>query len=87
MVRKFFNDLNFTLNYLIFLYKIVLRTGKRSGLIRARLIGAASVKGQVITFLDAHCEVINKITFNLKFINFDHMLMLVYGRLAGTASC
>jgi polypeptide N-acetylgalactosaminyltransferase len=35
----------------------VLRTGKRSGLIRARLLGAASVKGQVITFLDAHCEV------------------------------
>jgi len=34
----------------------VLRTGKRSGLIRARLIGAAQTKGQVITFLDAHCE-------------------------------
>lgn len=34
----------------------VLRTGKRSGLIRARLLGAQAVKGQVITFLDAHCE-------------------------------
>ena len=34
----------------------VLRTGSRSGLIRARLIGAATVKGQVITFLDAHVE-------------------------------
>ncbi|CAG2170736.1 unnamed protein product, partial [Oppiella nova] len=34
----------------------VLRTGKRSGLIRARLIGAKEAKGQVITFLDAHCE-------------------------------
>ncbi|XP_003745907.1 polypeptide N-acetylgalactosaminyltransferase 1 [Galendromus occidentalis] len=34
----------------------VLRTGKRSGLIRARLIGAETVTGQVITFLDAHCE-------------------------------
>lgn len=34
----------------------VLRTGKRSGLIRARLLGAETVKGQVITFLDAHCE-------------------------------
>jgi len=34
----------------------VMRTGKRSGLIRARLIGAKEVKGQVITFLDAHCE-------------------------------
>ncbi|XP_025834127.1 polypeptide N-acetylgalactosaminyltransferase 5 [Agrilus planipennis] len=35
---------------------IVLRTGKRSGLIRARLLGAKHVKGEVITFLDAHCE-------------------------------
>uniref|UniRef100_T1KGN1 Polypeptide N-acetylgalactosaminyltransferase n=1 Tax=Tetranychus urticae TaxID=32264 RepID=T1KGN1_TETUR len=34
----------------------VLRTGNRSGLIRARLLGASHVKGQVITFLDAHCE-------------------------------
>lgn len=34
----------------------ILRTGKRSGLIRARLIGAAQARGQVITFLDAHCE-------------------------------
>ncbi|XP_065560068.1 polypeptide N-acetylgalactosaminyltransferase 5-like isoform X1 [Artemia franciscana] len=34
----------------------VLRTGKRSGLIRARLLGAKHVKGSVITFLDAHCE-------------------------------
>lgn len=42
---------------IFFLLFTVLRTGKRSGLIRARLLGAASVKGQVITFLDAHCEV------------------------------
>ncbi|XP_055376433.1 polypeptide N-acetylgalactosaminyltransferase 5 isoform X2 [Condylostylus longicornis] len=34
----------------------VLRTGKRSGLIRARLLGAKHVSGEVITFLDAHCE-------------------------------
>lgn len=34
----------------------VLRTKKRSGLIRARLLGAKHVTGQVITFLDAHCE-------------------------------
>lgn len=34
----------------------VLRTGKRSGLIRARLIGADQVHGEVIIFLDAHCE-------------------------------
>lgn len=29
---------------------------QRSGLIRARLRGAAATRGQVITFLDAHCE-------------------------------
>ncbi|XP_063586078.1 polypeptide N-acetylgalactosaminyltransferase 5-like isoform X1 [Penaeus indicus] len=34
----------------------VLRTVERSGLIRARLLGASQVKGQVITFLDAHVE-------------------------------
>ncbi|XP_011495007.1 PREDICTED: polypeptide N-acetylgalactosaminyltransferase 5 isoform X2 [Ceratosolen solmsi marchali] len=34
----------------------VYRTEKRSGLIRARLLGAKHVKGKVITFLDAHCE-------------------------------
>ena len=34
----------------------VFRTGTRSGLIRARLLGAKHVKGSVITFLDAHCE-------------------------------
>ncbi|KAL9922835.1 polypeptide N-acetylgalactosaminyltransferase 5 isoform X1 [Glossina fuscipes] len=34
----------------------VLRTYKRSGLIRARLLGAKHVTGDVITFLDAHCE-------------------------------
>ena len=34
----------------------VIRMEQRSGLIRARLKGAAVSKGQVITFLDAHCE-------------------------------
>jgi polypeptide N-acetylgalactosaminyltransferase len=34
----------------------IYRTEKRSGLIRARLLGAKYVKGKVITFLDAHCE-------------------------------
>ncbi|KAI5642083.1 glycosyl transferase family 2 domain-containing protein [Phthorimaea operculella] len=32
------------------------RTENRSGLIRARLLGAKHVTGDVITFLDAHCE-------------------------------
>lgn len=34
----------------------VLRTGKREGLARARLLGAKEAKGQILTFLDAHCE-------------------------------
>jgi len=34
----------------------VFRTETRSGLIRARLLGAKHVTGDVITFLDAHCE-------------------------------
>uniref|UniRef100_A0A673CWB8 Polypeptide N-acetylgalactosaminyltransferase n=1 Tax=Sphaeramia orbicularis TaxID=375764 RepID=A0A673CWB8_9TELE len=34
----------------------ILRMEQRSGLIRARLRGAAATKGRVITFLDAHCE-------------------------------
>ena len=34
----------------------VMRTGVRSGLIRARLLGSKAAVGQVITFLDAHCE-------------------------------
>ncbi|XP_077293729.1 polypeptide N-acetylgalactosaminyltransferase 5 isoform X1 [Arctopsyche grandis] len=34
----------------------VYRTEQRSGLIRARLLGAKHVTGDVITFLDAHCE-------------------------------
>lgn len=34
----------------------IMRLGLRSGLIKARLLGAAHSKGQVLTFLDAHCE-------------------------------
>ncbi|XP_048809310.1 polypeptide N-acetylgalactosaminyltransferase 13 isoform X1 [Lagopus muta] len=34
----------------------ILRMEQRSGLIRARLRGAAAARGQVVTFLDAHCE-------------------------------
>lgn len=34
----------------------VLRQVPRSGLITARLLGAANATGQTMTFLDAHCE-------------------------------
>ncbi|KAL1115575.1 hypothetical protein AAG570_005865 [Ranatra chinensis] len=34
----------------------VIRTRKRIGLIRARLMGAKKANGHILTFLDAHCE-------------------------------
>ncbi|XP_053670223.1 putative polypeptide N-acetylgalactosaminyltransferase 9 [Anopheles nili] len=36
----------------------LVRSSERLGLIRARLLGAKSTKANIITFLDAHCEVI-----------------------------
>lgn len=35
---------------------MVLRLPNRKGLIAARLLGAKNATGQVLTFLDAHCE-------------------------------
>lgn len=34
----------------------VLRQRERKGLITARLLGASQAKGEVLTFLDAHCK-------------------------------
>uniref|UniRef100_A0A8B9MB62 Polypeptide N-acetylgalactosaminyltransferase 12 n=1 Tax=Accipiter nisus TaxID=211598 RepID=A0A8B9MB62_9AVES len=44
-------------NYVAGLRKVrLIRANKREGLVRARLLGASMAKGDILTFLDCHCE-------------------------------
>lgn len=44
----------------------VLRQRERKGLIYARLLGASEAQGEVLTFLDAHCEDTHTLTHTHK---------------------
>ena len=48
----------------------ILRLKKREGLIRASLNGAKIAQGQILVFLDSHCEVFEGLYRNFFFFSF-----------------
>lgn len=55
----------------------VVRQPERKGLITARLLGASVAQGDVLTFLDAHCEETHN--QNIAHLDFDRFLK-IYNR-------
>ena len=52
----FFRPLEDYLDHKVLLPTQLIRSSERVGLIKARLLGARKARGQVLVFLDAHCE-------------------------------
>lgn len=55
-ISGFVRDLNEYVEKYMPIVKII-RINERSGLMKARVIGAKAAKGEVLVFLDSHCEV------------------------------